>query len=79
MPNYYIEVAGEVSDAVHSRLPTLLAEPLPDATLLYGELPDQAALLGALATLDMLGFAIRAAGVATARRRSSDPMMDDLR
>lgn len=66
MASYYIEVEGRPGDAVLSRLPTLLCQHSPTGAVLHGELPDQAALLGALTTLDLLGFRLVAAGLVSA-------------
>jgi hypothetical protein len=58
MSEYAIRVTGRLSDALVSAFPTLRQQPLPVQTLLWGPLPDQAALQGVLDHLDELGVEI---------------------
>ncbi|GAA4361580.1 hypothetical protein [Angustibacter luteus] len=58
MGEYAIRVSGRLSDALLSAFPTLHQQPLPVQTLLWGDLPDQAALQGVLDSLDELGVEI---------------------
>jgi hypothetical protein len=55
---YAIRVSGRLSDALVSAFPTMRHQPLPVQTLLWGDLPDQAALQGVLDHLDELGVEI---------------------
>jgi hypothetical protein len=58
MGEYAIRVTGQLSDALVTAFPTLKQQPLPVQTLLWGPLPDQAALQGVLDHLDELGVEI---------------------
>jgi hypothetical protein len=58
MGEYAIRVTGRLSDALVNSFPTLRQQPLPVQTLLWGPLPDQAALQGVLDHLDELGVEI---------------------
>ena len=58
MGEYAIRVSGRLSDALVSAFPTMRHQPLPVQTLLWGDLPDQAALQGVLDHLDELGVEI---------------------
>ena len=58
MGDYAIRVTGQLSDALVTAFPTLRQQALPVQTLLWGPLPDQAALQGVLDHLDELGVEI---------------------
>jgi hypothetical protein len=58
MSDYSIRVTGRLSDALLSAFPTLRHETLPVQTMLWGDLPDQAALQGVLDALDEVGVEI---------------------
>ena len=58
MGEYAIRVTGRLSDALVRAFPSLHQQPLPVQTLLWGPLPDQAALQGVLDHLDELGVEI---------------------
>jgi hypothetical protein len=58
MTRYVIRVSGRLSDGLLTAFPTLVATVQPTTTLLYGPLPDQAALAGVLDLLDQLGVQI---------------------
>jgi hypothetical protein len=58
MGQYVIRVAGQLSDDLLTAFPSLVATVQPVTTVLYGSLPDQAALTGVLDRLDELGVQI---------------------
>ena len=58
MAQYVIRVTGALSDDLLTAFPTLVAAVQPLTTVLYGSLPDQAALAGVLDRLDELGVPI---------------------
>jgi hypothetical protein len=58
MTQYVIRVSGQLSDDLLTAFPTLMATVQPVTTVLYGPLPDQAALAGVLDQLDELGVHI---------------------
>jgi hypothetical protein len=58
MTQYVIRVNGQLSDDLLTAFPTLMATVQPVTTVLYGPLPDQAALAGVLDRLDELGVQI---------------------
>jgi hypothetical protein len=53
-----IRVAGELSDSLLTALLPLSVQRRPAQTELYGDLPDQAALLSVVSRLDELGVRI---------------------
>jgi hypothetical protein len=55
---YEIRLAGTLPPEAWVGLEGLTAEPEPVATMLHGSLPDQAALHGLLARLELLGVRV---------------------
>jgi hypothetical protein len=53
---YEFFIRGRLSETLLTAFPTLHAEARSGATVLAGELPDQAALYGVLAEIEALGL-----------------------
>jgi len=58
--HYQITVRGRLSDGVASAFEGLTATPSAAGTVIYGELPDQAALFGVLDRIESLGLELLA-------------------
>jgi hypothetical protein len=58
--HYQITVAGRLSDALMGAFDGLSATPSAAGTVLFGEIPDQAALFGVLERIESLGLELLA-------------------
>jgi hypothetical protein len=74
VPYYVIRVSGRLSEDLLTAFPSLDATTQPVQTLLFGSLPDQAALTGVLDRLDGMGVEmLEVAQVPTPRAAGPDP------